>query len=59
MKNLMNGAQAKTAQPCTSREAYHKPELRQVGTLADLTQGFAGSVPDEQGGMTKRNPFQG
>ena len=55
----MNGAQAKTVQPCTSREAYHKPELRQVGTLADLTQGFAGSVPDEQGGMTKRNPFQG
>jgi hypothetical protein len=24
-----------------------------------LTQGFAGSVPDEQGGNTKRNPFQG
>ena len=41
------------------RRAYSKPELNQVGTLADLTQGFAGSVPDEQGGMTKRNPFQG
>lgn len=42
-----------------ARKPYHKPQCRPAGTLADLTQGFAGSVPDEQGGMTKRNPFQG
>ena len=41
------------------RKGYSKPQFKQVGTLADLTQGFAGSVPDEQGGHTKRNPFQG
>ncbi|WP_106404112.1 lasso RiPP family leader peptide-containing protein [Paraglaciecola hydrolytica] len=39
--------------------AYTKPELTKVGSLAELTQGFAGSIPDEQGGNTKRNPFQG
>ncbi|PRO74692.1 putative RiPP precursor [Alteromonas alba] len=38
---------------------YQKPALDKVGNLAELTQGFAGSVPDEQGGQTKRNPFQG
>jgi hypothetical protein len=43
----------------SKREQYHKPRFKQAGTLADLTQGFAGSVPDEQGGQTKRNPFQG
>jgi hypothetical protein len=38
---------------------YTKPVLTKAGSLAELTQGFAGSVPDEQGGQTKRNPFQG
>lgn len=38
---------------------YTKPVLCKAGSLAELTQGFAGSVPDEQGGQTKRNPFQG
>jgi hypothetical protein len=38
---------------------YTKPEFKLAGTLSDLTQGFAGSVPDEQGGQTKRNPYQG
>ncbi len=39
--------------------AYTKPVLTNAGNLAELTQGFSGSVPDEQGGHTKRNPFQG
>ena len=43
----------------SKKEQYSKPELRKVGTLAELTEGFAGSIPDEQGGQTKRNPFQG
>lgn len=38
---------------------YTKPELTKVGSLSELTQGFAGSIPDENGGNTKRNPFQG
>ena len=38
---------------------YLKPELTKVGSLAELTQGFSGSIPDENGGHTKRNPFQG
>ena len=42
-----------------SKQEYVKPELQKVGTLAELTEGFAGSIPDEQGGQTKRNPFQG
>ncbi|MBU2977719.1 MULTISPECIES: lasso RiPP family leader peptide-containing protein [unclassified Alteromonas] len=42
-----------------SKQTYTKPELQKVGTLAELTEGFAGSIPDEQGGQTKRNPFQG
>ncbi len=41
------------------RKVYQRPQFKQAGTLADLTQGFAGSIPDEQGGQTKRNPFQG
>lgn len=41
------------------KREYVKPELNKVGSLAELTQGFAGSVPDENGGHTKRNPFQG
>jgi hypothetical protein len=43
----------------TSKQEYTKPELTKVGSLAELTKGFSGSVPDENGGMTKRNPFQG
>lgn len=43
----------------TEKHEYTKPELVKVGCLSELTQGFAGSVPDEQGGNTKRNPFQG
>ncbi|WP_441004072.1 lasso RiPP family leader peptide-containing protein [Pseudocolwellia agarivorans] len=39
--------------------AYTKPVLTNAGNLAELTQGFSGSIPDEQGGHTKRNPFQG
>jgi len=38
---------------------YSTPVLKNAGNLAELTQGFSGSVPDEQGGRTKRNPFQG
>lgn len=41
------------------KKAYRSPKLTKAGTLAELTQGFSGSLPDEQGGMTKRNPFQG
>ena len=41
------------------RKPYERPTLTSQGTLGALTQGFAGSVPDEQGGQTKRNPFQG
>ena len=41
------------------KREYLKPELTKVGSLAELTQGFAGSIPDENGGQTKRNPFQG
>ncbi len=41
------------------KKTYSKPQFKKVGSLAELTQGFAGSVPDEQGGQTKRNPFQG
>lgn len=42
-----------------AKKAYVKPEIKSSGTLADLTLGFSGSIPDEQGGHTKRNPFQG
>lgn len=41
------------------KKTYEKPLLEKVGTLTELTEGFAGSIPDEQGGQTKRNPFQG
>ncbi|QPG05142.1 lasso RiPP family leader peptide-containing protein [Salinimonas marina] len=41
------------------KRSYEKPQLERVGTLAELTEGFAGSIPDEQGGQTKQNPFQG
>ena len=41
------------------RKPYAAPRLTNQGTLGALTQGFAGSIPDEQGGQTKRNPFQG
>jgi hypothetical protein len=43
----------------TAKAVYTKPVLKNAGSLAELTQGFAGSTPDEQGGHTKRNPFQG
>ncbi|MBU3004326.1 lasso RiPP family leader peptide-containing protein [Paraglaciecola arctica] len=43
----------------SEKREYVKPELTKVGSLAELTQGFSGSVPDENGGHTKRNPFQG
>jgi hypothetical protein len=42
-----------------SKKIYVKPVITNPGDLAQLTQGFAGSIPDEQGGHTKRNPFQG
>lgn len=41
------------------KKVYQTPRLARAGTLAELTQGFAGSLPDEQGGQTKSNPFQG
>jgi hypothetical protein len=43
----------------TDKAVYTKPVLKNAGSLAELTQGFSGSIPDEQGGHTKRNPFQG
>ncbi len=43
----------------SNKKAYHKPKLVKEGSLSQLTQGFAGSIPDENGGHTKRNPFQG
>ena len=46
-------------QTVTIKTVYTKPVLKSAGSLAELTQGFAGSIPDEQGGHTKRNPFQG
>ncbi len=53
--NSNNVAQEKSVELKT----YSKPVLTNAGNLAELTQGFAGSIPDEQGGHTKRNPFQG
>lgn len=41
------------------KKRYCKPRLEKAGSLTELTQGFDGSVPDEQGGMTKVNPFTG
>ena len=49
----------KTENTQQSKKHYVAPVLEKAGSLAELTQGFAGSVPDEQGGQTKRNPFQG
>ena len=43
----------------SGKKPYTKPELTNPGNLAELTQGYAGSIPDEQGGHTKRNPFTG
>jgi len=42
-----------------SRRVYVSPRLELVGTLTELTEGFSGSIPDERGGQTKRNPYQG
>ena len=56
----MNTNHTNTQQPSvTTKAVYTKPELKNAGNLAELTQGFSGSIPDEQGGHTKRNPFQG
>ena len=46
-------------QEIQSKKAYTKPVITNPGNLAELTEGFSGSIPDEQGGQTKRNPFQG
>lgn len=43
----------------SNKKEYTKPVITNPGNLAELTQGFSGSIPDEQGGHTKRNPFQG
>ena len=48
-----------TQQQQTSKKVYTKPTVNNPGTLAELTKGFSGSIPDEQGGHTKRNPFEG
>lgn len=53
IKNMVNSSET------VAKKSYSKPQFKKVGSLAELTQGFAGSVPDEQGGQTKRNPFQG
>jgi hypothetical protein len=53
------GMTNQTTLESTARKPYTAPKLERVGTLSAMTQGFAGSVPDEQGGNTKRNPFQG
>lgn len=58
-EQLMTSRVEKPSNIHVSRKTYIKPQFKQIGTLAELTQGFAGSVPDEQGGHTKRNPFQG
>jgi hypothetical protein len=55
----MNNAVATSNNISNTRKPYSAPVLKSAGNLAELTQGFAGSVPDEQGGHTKRNPFQG
>jgi hypothetical protein len=52
MSNTTEVAQA-------SKKTYVKPVITNPGNLAELTQGFSGSIPDEQGGQTKRNPFSG
>jgi len=57
--NNKNTNTVDTASTNEARKPYNKPVLSKAGSLAELTQGFAGSVPDEQGGQTKRNPFQG
>lgn len=49
----------KTTENTVELKTYSKPALTNAGNLSELTQGFAGSIPDEQGGHTKRNPFQG
>ncbi|MBL0709657.1 MAG: lasso RiPP family leader peptide-containing protein [Colwellia sp.] len=54
--NTQNNTQVLTH---NAKAAYTKPVLKNAGSLAELTQGFSGSIPDEQGGHTKRNPFQG
>jgi hypothetical protein len=55
----MNHSIASSINMTNTNKPYSTPVLKSAGNLAELTQGFAGSVPDEQGGHTKRNPFQG
>jgi hypothetical protein len=55
----MNHSIASSTSMINTKKPYSTPFLKSAGNLAELTQGFAGSVPDEQGGHTKRNPFQG
>lgn len=55
----MNTNIKNTQKPVETKAVYTKPVLKNAGSLAELTQGFSGSIPDEQGGHTKRNPFQG
>jgi hypothetical protein len=58
MKNSIETEEPIVSDPGV-RKPYSKPILLKAGCLAELTEGFSGSVPDEQGGHTKRNPFQG
>ncbi|TCS37160.1 lasso RiPP family leader peptide-containing protein [Reinekea marinisedimentorum] len=53
--NVMNSNEKKSKE----LKAYSSPKLVKAGSLVELTQGFSGSIPDEQGGHTKRNPFVG
>ena len=55
----MNYSITPSSSSINTNKPYATPVLKSAGNLAELTQGFAGSVPDEQGGHTKRNPFQG
>ena len=41
------------AQEHIKKESYRKPVLKNAGSLAELTQGFSGSIPDEQGGRLR------
>lgn len=59
MDIITQNTEASLAKTASVLKAYSKPVLKNAGNLAELTQGFAGSIPDEQGGQTKRNPFQG
>lgn len=55
----MNNSDVLSQESQETLKSYSKPVFTEAGNLSELTQGFAGSIPDEQGGHTKRNPFQG